>query len=158
MESNLRQHNQRYHSKSIEQNKCEHCEKEFITQGNLKQHLFFVHKIGEPKHKCEQCDFATLFQRDMKVHIDKAHLMKKFECEYCGKIHEYFGDDYHEQDRDLWQMDHRIPRHLKTPNNGMPENMALCCTSCNQVKGEYELDKLLPIMKRILKHQEKNNG
>lgn len=82
----------------------------------------------------------------------------KFECEYCGKIHEYFGDDYHETDRKQWQIDHRIPKHLKTPNNGMPENMALCCTSCNQIKGEYELDELLPVLKRIVKHQENNNG
>ena len=90
--------------------------------------------------------------------FDKKEDWLEFNCMYCGKLHSYHGDDYFEEDRKLWQMDHIKPRHLKTPNNGMPENMAVCCKECNQMKGEWDMEELLPIMQKIVEYLGKNNG
>lgn len=92
------------------------------------------------------------------VVYDKKEDYLEFDCRYCGEVHAYHGDDYFQEDRQKWQVDHIIPRHLKTPNNGMPENMALCCKECNQIKGEWSMEELLPKLKEIVKYQEKNNG
>ena len=39
----------------------------------------------------------------------------------------------------------------------MPENMAVCCKECNQMKGEWDMEELLPIMQKIVEYLGKKN-
>ena len=106
----------------------------------------------------EYTEYLEYLAEHHNLKFDQKEDWLEFNCMYCGKLHSYHGDDYFEEDRKLWQMDHIKPRHLKTPNNGMPENLAVCCKECNQMKGEWDLEDLLPIMERIVEYQGKKNG
>ena len=79
--SNLKKHILTIHA-SLEDYKCELCDKSFSQVDNLKRH---IHKVHED-YKCDLCSNSFSSRQTLKRHINRVHEgSKDYKCDSCGK-------------------------------------------------------------------------
>ena len=69
------------------ENKCEICEKVYITKQKLKKHTTYSHNNIGKVYCCSICTLFFQTQRTLKVHTIAIHARQKNnnKCESCGK-------------------------------------------------------------------------
>ena len=90
----LKSHIRKIHEK-VEDFKCKHCEKTFVTAFTLKRHLRNFHNIDESNkdYNCFYCDKIFTRTEDRKTHITSFHS----ECERdkkCPTCKNVFSNKY----------------------------------------------------------------
>ena len=58
--------------KGLNEQKCDLCDKAFITPGYLKTHIKIVHE-KQRNHKCDLCEKAFNQPSELKIHINNVH-------------------------------------------------------------------------------------